>query len=95
MNILFLGRFDPRNGLGTMIDAFVRVRREWGPEVRLVIVGDGPLKSYYQKRVPDDLHDDVHWAGRVDWERPRYYTSADVHCTPCNRAPSAWCCSRR
>ena len=86
MNILFLGRFDPRNGLGTMIDAFVRVRREWGPEVRLVIVGDGPLKSYYQKRVPDDMEGDVHWAGRVDWERPRYYTSADVHCTPCNRA---------
>ncbi len=52
MNILFLGRFDPRNGLGTMIDAFVRVRREWGPEVRLVVVGDGPLRSYYQKRVP-------------------------------------------
>ncbi len=86
MNILFLGRFDPRNGLGTMIDAFIRVRREWGPEVRLVVVGDGPLRSYYQKRVPDDMQGDVHWAGRVDWERPRYYTSADVHCTPCNRA---------
>jgi phosphatidylinositol alpha-mannosyltransferase len=85
-NILFLGRFDPRNGLGTMIDAFVRVRREWGPDVRLVVVGDGPLRSFYQKRVPDSMQDDVHWAGRVDWERPRYYTSADVHCTPCNRA---------
>jgi len=86
MNILFLGRFDPRNGLGTMIDAFVRVRREWGPDVRLVVVGDGPLRSYYQKRVPDSMQDDVYWAGRVDWERPNYYTSADVHCTPCNRA---------
>jgi phosphatidylinositol alpha-mannosyltransferase len=51
-----------------------------------VVVGDGPLRSYYQKRVPDDMQADVHWAGRVDWERPRYYTSADVHCTPCNRA---------
>ena len=29
---------------------------------------------------------DVLWAGRVDWARPRYYTRADVHCTPCNRA---------
>ena len=86
MNILFLGRFDPRNGLGTMIDAFIRVRREWGPDVRLVVVGDGPLRTYYQKRVPDSMHDDVYWAGRVDWERPNYYTSADVHCTPCNRA---------
>ena len=59
MNILFLGRFDPRNGLGTMIDAFIRVRREWGPEVRLVVVGDGPLRSFYQKRVPDEHAADV------------------------------------
>ncbi len=85
-NILFLGRFDPRNGLGTMLDAFARVRREWGPEVRLVVVGDGPLRSFYQKRVPAALQSDIVWAGRVNWDRPRYYTSADVHCTPCNRA---------
>jgi phosphatidyl-myo-inositol alpha-mannosyltransferase len=85
-NILFLGRFDPRNGLGTMIDAFARVRREWGPEVRLVVVGDGPLRGFYQKRVPAEFADDVVWAGRVNWDRPRYYVSADVHCTPCNRA---------
>ena len=26
------------------------------------------------------------WAGRVDWNRPRYYASADVFCTPCQRA---------
>jgi phosphatidyl-myo-inositol alpha-mannosyltransferase len=85
-NILFLGRFDPRNGLGTMIDAFVRVRREYGPEVRLVVVGDGPLRGFYQKRVPRDVADDVVWAGRVNWRRPNYYTAADIHCTPCSRA---------
>ena len=28
----------------------------------------------------------VHWAGRVDWDRPRYYASADVFCTPCQKA---------
>jgi phosphatidylinositol alpha-mannosyltransferase len=28
----------------------------------------------------------VHWAGRVDWNRPRYYASADIFCTPCQRA---------
>ena len=85
-NILFLGRFDPRNGLGTMIDAFGRVRREYGPEVRLVVVGDGPLRSFYQKRVPREIVDDVVWAGRVNWRRPNYYTAADIHCTPCSRA---------
>lgn len=84
--IMFLGRFDPRNGLGTMIDAFVRVRREWGEGVRLVVVGDGPLKSFYQKRVPSELAGDVHWAGRVNWARPRYFASSDILCTPCSRA---------
>jgi phosphatidylinositol alpha-mannosyltransferase len=86
LNILFVGRFDPRNGLDTMITAFTRVRRELGPTVRLVVVGDGPLRPRYQRLVPADLADDVHWAGRVNWSRPRYYASADIHCTPCQRA---------
>jgi phosphatidylinositol alpha-mannosyltransferase len=62
------------------------VRREYGPEVRLVVVGDGPLRSFYQKRVPREIVDDVVWAGRVNWRRPNYYTAADIHCTPCSRA---------
>lgn len=86
LNILFLGRFDPRNGLDTMIGAFTEVRRRLGPEVRLIVVGDGPLRSRYQAMVPDDVAADVHWAGRVNWNRPRYYATADIHCTPCQRA---------
>ncbi len=86
LNILFLGRFDPRNGLDTMIGAFTDVRRRVGPDVRLIVVGDGPLKSRYQGQVPDDIAPDVHWAGRVNWNRPRYYATADIHCTPCQRA---------
>ena len=35
---------------------------------------------------PSASRRDVVWAGRVDWSRPRYYASADVHCTPCQRA---------
>lgn len=84
--ILFLGRFDPRNGLGTMIDAFVRVRRERAEQIRLVVVGDGPLRAFYERRVPADLAADIVWAGRVNWDRPRYFASADILCTPCNKA---------
>jgi phosphatidylinositol alpha-mannosyltransferase len=36
--------------------------------------------------VPADVAGDVHWAGRVNHNRPRYYASADIHCTPCQRA---------
>jgi phosphatidylinositol alpha-mannosyltransferase len=84
--ILFLGRFDPRNGLGTMLRAFERVHREHSGNVRLVVVGDGPLRSYYQRQLDPLVARDVVWPGRVDWSRPRYYATADVHCTPCNRA---------
>ena len=87
LNILFLGRFDPRNGLDTMIRAFSEVRRRMGPDqVRLVVVGDGPLRGRYERMVPADVAADVHWAGRVNANRPRYYASADIHCTPCQRA---------
>jgi glycosyltransferase involved in cell wall biosynthesis len=69
-----------------MIDAFVRVHDEHAGGVRLCIVGDGPLRHVYRRQVPDRVAEDVVWAGRVDWSRPRYYASADVHCTPCNKA---------
>ncbi|HEY3612083.1 MAG TPA: glycosyltransferase family 4 protein [Gaiellales bacterium] len=84
--ILFLGRFDPRNGLGIMLDAFDRVWRERDGHARLCVVGDGPLRRYYERRLAPEVAAAVHWAGRVDWNRPRYYASADVFCTPCQRA---------
>ena len=46
----------------------------------------GRCARYYQRQVARTSSRDVVWAGRVDWARPRYYASADVHCTPCNRA---------
>ena len=60
--------------------------REHEGAVRLCVVGDGPLRHYYQRRSPERVAADVDWAGRVDWSRPRYYASADVLCTPCQRA---------
>ena len=69
-----------------MLRAFELVHREHSGNVRLVVVGDGPLRSYYQHQLDPTVARDVVWAGRVDWTRPRYYATADVHCTPCNRA---------
>jgi phosphatidylinositol alpha-mannosyltransferase len=84
--ILFLGRFDPRNGLPTMLEAFERVHAEHEGSVRLCVVGDGPLGNVYRRKLSERVAADVIWAGRVDWSRPRYYASADIHCTPCQRA---------
>lgn len=85
-NILFVGRFDPRNGLDTMIRAFTLVRRTRGDAVRLIVVGDGPLRSHYQRMVPPDIAPSIEWVGRVNRDRPCYFASAHLLCTPCERA---------
>jgi phosphatidylinositol alpha-mannosyltransferase len=83
--VLFIGRFDPRNGVSHAISAFTILRRT-RDDLRLVIVGDGPMRPFIERLVPDDLRDDVVFAGRVNRLRPRYLASADVLCSPCSLA---------
>ncbi len=85
MNLLFLGRLDPRNGLALMIEAFRLVKAKF-PSVRLIIVGDGPLKKYYKHLVSEDISPDIHLAGPVLHERNRYYSSCDIFCSPVDKA---------
>lgn len=85
LNILFVGRFDPRNGLRTMLEAFKLVKRDFD-NCRLLVVGDGPLRPYYRSLVSKELAADVHFAGLVNGGRPAYYSTADIYCSPCNKA---------
>ena len=84
-NILFVGRFDPRNGLKHMLDAFFGLRRHRS-DVRLIVVGDGPLRKLLRRKVPRELTEDVSFEGRVNGLRPRYLASAEILCTPCGLA---------
>jgi phosphatidylinositol alpha-mannosyltransferase len=81
--ILFLGRFDPRNGLTTLIDAFRRVRGR-GRRARLVVVGDGPLRRRYVSRAAG--HPDIAFVGPVVDERPGYYAHSDIYACPTTKA---------
>src|SRR4051812_46587374 len=83
--IAFVGRFDPRNGVRHMIGAFTLLRQT-RDDVRLVIVGDGPLRPIVERMVPTALRDDVLFAGRVNQLRPRYLAGAEILCTPCSLA---------
>jgi len=85
LNLLFLGRLDPRNGLSLMIQAFTLIKSKF-PDVRLIIVGDGPLREHYKRLVPDEIERDIFLAGPVLHERNRYYSSADIFCSPVEKA---------
>jgi phosphatidylinositol alpha-mannosyltransferase len=84
-NLLFLSRFDPRNGLRLMIEAFAIVKASF-PDVRLVVVGDGPLKAHYKGLVPKEHEADVYFEGARRDDRPRYFASCDVFCSPISKA---------
>jgi phosphatidyl-myo-inositol alpha-mannosyltransferase len=84
--ILFLGRFDPRNGLTTLIESFRRVksRGNRGREARLVVVGDGPLREHYYKQANGDK--DIVFVGAVLEGRPSYYAHSSVYACPTTKA---------
>jgi phosphatidyl-myo-inositol alpha-mannosyltransferase len=82
LNVLHVGRFDPRNGVDRVIRAWVGVRRA-GTDARLILVGDGPLRAAYQAMVPSDLRADAHFVGFIpSADRIDTYASADVLLCP-------------
>jgi phosphatidylinositol alpha-mannosyltransferase len=84
--VLFLGRFDPRNGLTTLIDSFRRVKAKGnrGRRARLVVVGDGPLREHYYKQANGDK--DIVFVGAVLEGRPSYYAHSSVYACPTTKA---------
>jgi phosphatidyl-myo-inositol alpha-mannosyltransferase len=82
-SILFLGRFDPRNGLDTLIDSFKRVKAR-GRKAQLVVVGDGPLRQRYYALADGDP--DISFVGPVLGERPGYYAHSSIYACPTTKA---------
>ena len=80
-NLLWIGRMEPRNGLDRMIAALAaawQVRAD----LRLIVIGDGPLRSAYHDMIPAHLKPFVHFTGFVNEGRPALFASADVLCVP-------------
>jgi len=81
--ILFMGRFDPRNGLDTLLDA-TRILMDEGREFIVQVVGDGPLRpKYHHQAKALGVWDRIEWLGLLDKERPRLYREATVFASPC------------
>lgn len=80
--LLFVGRLEPRKGLEPLVRAFTRLKTD-RPELRLLVVGDGPERDRCQALLPARLRSDVSFLGRVDHdELPRFYASCDIYVAP-------------
>lgn len=75
--VLFVGRHEPRKGLGVLVDAMA----ELGPGVRLWVAGEGSQTAELQARTAGDPR--VEWLGRLDdAEVASRVRGADVLCAP-------------
>ena len=70
---LVVGRVAPEKNLALAVRAFQRAR-ERAPDAKLVVVGDGPMRSKLAAAYPE-----IQFTGvRLDRELARHYASADV-----------------
>jgi teichuronic acid biosynthesis glycosyltransferase TuaC len=81
--ILFLGQLIPRKDPLIVVQSFSSLRERL-PQVRLVMVGDGPLRGQVRDQVLHlGLSDCVDLVGEVPHSRvPEYLRSADLLCLP-------------
>lgn len=82
INILFLGRIEERKGLIYLLQAYKILEKKL-INLRLIIVGDGPLKEDLEKWVKINKLKNVIFEGKVPEEKASlYYRSCDIFCAP-------------
>jgi D-inositol-3-phosphate glycosyltransferase len=94
--ILYVGRFDPRKGIETLVRACALLKAQGRKNLRLIIVGgsspqmpDGAERERIEGIVDElGLHSEVMFAGQIGHDiLPFYYTAADVCVIPSHYEP--------
>jgi len=83
LNILYVGRMDARKGVTYLLRALPLAQKRLRQKIRLILVGEGKLRGFLIRR-PVILHGaEIIAVGRIEPHLlPRYYTSADIFCSP-------------
>ncbi|WP_254175012.1 glycosyltransferase [Planktothrix pseudagardhii] len=94
--VFYIGRFDPRKGIETLIRAIANSKFRYDPQLKLIIGGgsrpgcsDG-LERHRLEKIVDELglNDITQFTGRIlDEELPLYYRAADVCVVPSHYEP--------
>jgi phosphatidylinositol alpha-mannosyltransferase len=83
VNVLFVGRLDPRKGVDLLIGAVPEVVRQTGGRARFIVVGDSYLRSRYEASVAADMRQHVTFVGAASAaDLPRWFATADVFVSP-------------
>jgi phosphatidylinositol alpha-mannosyltransferase len=83
VNLLFVGRLDPRKGVHLLLAAMPEVIARTQGRARLLIVGDSYLKGRFMASVPAASRPHVHFLGHVpSKDLPRWYATGDVFVSP-------------
>jgi glycosyltransferase involved in cell wall biosynthesis len=83
LSVLCVGRLVPQKGLDILVEAVDGLARR-GVDIRLMLVGSGPLEASLRLKVRHlDLEDRVRFEGAVGQDDiGRYYAEADLFCLP-------------
>lgn len=82
INILFLGRLEERKGLIYLLESFKVLQGEF-KNLRLIIVGDGPLKKSSEDFVKYNNLKNVVFEGQKTGKIAlRYFKTCDIFCSP-------------
>jgi len=83
INLLFVGRLDPRKGLDLLIAAMPEILERTKNRARLLIVGDSYLRPKFEASVPAVARPHVHFLGHVpSAQLPRWYATGDLFVSP-------------
>jgi glycosyltransferase involved in cell wall biosynthesis len=87
--LLIIGRFVPKKGFSTAFQSLKYIT-ERKKNVKLVVVGDGPLKSEYEDILRNDHTEAyVKFIGEIPpQELSKYYSACDIFLMPSRRLPS-------
>jgi phosphatidylinositol alpha-mannosyltransferase len=83
VNVLFVGRLDPRKGVQVLLDAMPEVLARTRGRARLLVVGDSYLRGRFEASVAPAARTHVHFLGHVpSHDLPRWYATGDIFVSP-------------
>ena len=83
VNLLFVGRLDPRKGVQVLLDAMPEVVERTRGRARLLVVGDSYLRGKFEASVAGPARPHVHFLGHVpSADLARWYATGDLFVSP-------------